>query len=549
MVQVARIIGGAGTGKTTELLRLMEILIREKGVDPFQIGFVSFTRAARHEAAVRAADAFNLKPEDLERSGWFRTLHSICYRQLGIGKELLTGNAESRKWLSSNLGEEVSGGFVSEDDTDLSDGAGEDATEADVALSIWEKARNTLASVDFIWREYIRTGIGVPTQPRCTEIIERYEQVKRIDHRCDFTDLLGRFAGIRFGIDHHDSTSPEGELPSAETWFLDEQQDTSALLDAVCRRLVEPARFAYLCLDPFQAIYGFAGSDARHAMSWEIQAGKERILPKSYRCPSEILSLGEKTLQQCSDYWDRGIEPREAGGSVEAREFGSWWENGIDPRESWLLIARTNFQAKRLAKRLQSEGIPWVPTRGNGGWKSCARTKAINALHALATGGAVTALEWRDVLKTLPSRVGDKEFLNRGIKSQWSKREADWSELIDLEHAGDWGASNSLIEHLGNGRWKNLIKDADIFVSALDRWGFEAVEAPKISVGTIHSVKGAEADNVVLLTTTSQRVETARDTQAGFDEEQRIAYVGVTRARQRLMILDERTPFRLGVAV
>ena len=97
-VQVARTIGGAGTGKTARALDIMDKVIA-KGIDPLQIGFVSFTRAARTEAADRAADQLNIPSKTLQNSGWFRTLHSVCFNCMGIDKrQMITSNKESQEW-------------------------------------------------------------------------------------------------------------------------------------------------------------------------------------------------------------------------------------------------------------------------------------------------------------------------------------------------------------------------------------------------------------------------------------------------------------------
>jgi len=57
VAKVARLVGGAGTGKTTEVIRVMEEAKSGLGGSPFAIGFTSFTRAARAEAVERAAAA------------------------------------------------------------------------------------------------------------------------------------------------------------------------------------------------------------------------------------------------------------------------------------------------------------------------------------------------------------------------------------------------------------------------------------------------------------------------------------------------------------
>ncbi|MEM1063529.1 MAG: UvrD-helicase domain-containing protein, partial [Planctomycetota bacterium] len=85
---VGKYIGGAGTGKTTTLVNTMSDLCERLVLSPHEIGFVSFTRAARSEAADRVASRFGLDAEDLTRNGWFRTLHSVCCKQLGVGEQL-----------------------------------------------------------------------------------------------------------------------------------------------------------------------------------------------------------------------------------------------------------------------------------------------------------------------------------------------------------------------------------------------------------------------------------------------------------------------------
>ena len=551
MVQIARIIGGAGTGKTTELLRLMEINIRN-GIDPFQIGFVSFTRAARAEAASRAGAAFNHKATDLERAGWFRTLHSICYKQLGIGAELITDNVESKSWISEALDEPVSGASLAgEDQTELSGAFDGQPTDADRSLGLWGLSRSTMEPLADVVERVKLFDWQCPEYEDVCRVVRKYEMAKRVHGRCDFTDILGRFAGVRFSIEGHDEEGYEdGEVPDVPVWFLDEQQDTSALLDKVCRRLVEPARFAYVVLDPFQAIYSFSGSSSRHAMAWDVQ--KEKVLPKSHRCPKNILELGEDILRQSSDYWDRKIQPNGPGGEIERMPFGCGWADEINPNDDWLLIARTNWQAKRMAGFLKDRNIPWIPTRGNGGWLECHRTKATQALIDLQAGLYVMDYDWKHIVETLPTKVSDVELLVRGTKTIWKKRETSSPKVEEEQNARwvdgltEWGATPALIERVKTGRWSHLIKNGDEHVEAFKQWGRDAVMKPKVRVGTIHSVKGAQAMNVALLTTTSQKTAMTIDNppeQA--DEEHRIGYVAVTRCRKRLLILDEKTPFQM----
>ena len=76
------VLGPPGTGKTETLLNEVDKYL--KTPDPNRIGYFSFTQKAAYEARDRAMDKFNLTEDDLP---YFRTLHSLAFRRLGIKKE------------------------------------------------------------------------------------------------------------------------------------------------------------------------------------------------------------------------------------------------------------------------------------------------------------------------------------------------------------------------------------------------------------------------------------------------------------------------------
>lgn len=535
MTEIARIIGGAGTGKTTELLRLMDLCLASRVRDPMQIGFVSFTRAARQEAADRAADKFRLPARDLTDAGWFRTLHSVCYRCLGVSSgELVTDSKADREWVHGAVDAPVD----SLPDEDGAEAAFEAATEAGIALRLWDRARNRLEPLLPSWELASECDDRTPPFEWCREIVDRYELGKRLDHRCDFVDLLGRFAGWRFRVDGPERATPEGESPGLPVWFFDEQQDTSALLDSVCHRLIRGARWVYVVGDPFQAIYGWAGADPGLFQGWEVS--KQRILPQSFRCPTRIHEMGECFLREASDYWDRGIAPAEHDGDYEIARWTPGMVQDIDPRDSWLLIARTNHHAARLAGAVKHAGIPWAPTSGLGAWNAPARSLGLATLYYLALGGDAAVIHgegWARAVDLLPAKV-----LDRGTKTRWQKDRAklqkEWVE-IHPEDMSAVGATDELLAMFRTDAWQELIPGADEWCAAVDRWGMKTVREPNVRIGTVHSVKGAEADNVLWLTTTSGPVARQQETAGGHDEECRVNYVACTRARRRLIVAVE----------
>lgn len=555
MGKVVKIIGGAGTGKTTELLRLMEEII-ETGVSPMSIGFVSFTKAARREAAERASRLFGCTVEELERYGWFRTLHSICYQQTQAGKMLLTDS--DREWLTEALGSTIKlSDNKALDDFEVLESAATKASAADQALAFWQAARNRLLPLEEVWEEAFKIDQRITHLDRVLKIVDNYETAKRVQKRVDFTDMLGRFAGIRFDPEEHNmDAQPMGDVPDVPVWFLDEQQDTSALLDAVCKRLTENADQVFVVGDNFQSIYGFAGSDAKFFLNWP--ADEQRIMPRSYRCPPCIMEAGEKMLRRCSDYWDRGIKPSDGQGAIICMTFKDNWVNRITERidEEWLVIARSNLHAQRLAKVLDNNDIPWRSTRGGNKWNSPKRNRVYTTLLALRDDLPITHEEFNLIREVIPMKVKghhpDGGVYEAQLFRRRKKSDPDvpydtlgkWDELIE------WGATEEFKDFIMTGKWhryNNIICRSGEFFRAFSKYGISQIMDPKVRIGTIHSVKGAEADNVIVLASGSKQVTESMKTKAGRDAEHRLAYVAVTRARKRLYILKERTTNALPV--
>lgn len=548
MVHVARIDGGAGCGKTTRLLDTMARHIQDYDRDMHEIAFITFMRSARRDASKRAAERFEVDPKYLEEYGWFRTLHSICYRQLNAGKSLLADNKDDREWLKNVLQEDV---------TAIPDAEGEDGAEsplletsgkASTALALWNASRNRLEPFRAIHERAAYCDERTPSYAECEAVIQRYEDAKKMEHRVDFTDLLGRFGGWEFTLDGPNKVEPFGDVPVIPVWFIDEAQDHSRLSFSCIERCIEPAEFAYFVGDRYQSILGWSGASHRNFTDYPVAEKNQHVLPKSHRCPPEVLALGERILSECSDYWDRGIQPADRKGFVDSVLFEDGWTEKINEYDpSWLLIARTNFHARRIAKKLDEHSIPWVPTRGMGGWNAPARNTALSAMLWLQKGYPVSLEQWQAVVKLLPAKLDGTELFVRGAKTQAAK----WSSehLLDLQDLTEFGATENMLSCISDGRWRDFHEFAPKFCAAVDRFDVDDFSEWMIRVGTIHSAKGAEADNVLLLNTSTHQVARAAESQEGADEERRVGYVAVTRARKRLIVAKEVCRHSLGVPV
>lgn len=545
-MKIARLIGSAGSGKTTELIKIMEGARSNLSVDPMAIGMMSFTRAARQEVAERASAAWNMPVSMLTRDGYIRTGHSICYRQLGVSSgQLITDKKADMEWLVSKFGVNLKTAI--DDDSSSQVYIGDEVVAW--CLNAWNLHRVSLTPLEEVVARLAEYDEDYCSVEEVQMIAEKYETAKRIDERYDYNDLLLRFAGIscspKYGISR---VEPEGSLPPVRAWLFDEQQDASPLLDAVCKRLVSGplVKWCYVVGDPFQAIYGFAGSSASCFLGWK--ADKEKIMPKSYRCPAPILRLGEECLRKMSPsggYFDRGVEPASHEGEIVHRDDIEDLGPILDANEDWLLIARTNYQAGRFLGYCASAGIPARSVRAPA--DPTIRQRGLAALCRLEQNEHVTGQDWAAAVTLLPAKnKSGQDVLERGAKKRWKdKEEASRWDIIFSEDMKDIGATDYLSNAVKSGEWQTLVEHGQSWRRSAKKYGIERAMKPNVRVGTIHSVKGMEADNVAVLTTTSKKVQVASLDTSQHDEECRIAYVAVTRARRRLVIINEggfRTP-------
>jgi DNA helicase II / ATP-dependent DNA helicase PcrA len=498
------VLGPPGTGKTTTLLGYVDDELA-RGVPPDRIGYVTFTRRGADEAASRAVAKFNLSRDQLP---WFRTLHSLCFRRLGCGKEdVLEGKRLGE--FADYAGVKITGRWSE-------DGVISGLAFGDRALFMENLAR--------VRCQPLREAYDAYCDDLPWDRVERFSrclaEYKAQNNLLDFTDMLAAFV-------------ERGEGLGLEVLIVDEAQDLSRLQWEVVRVLSGGCRRVVVAGDDDQAIYAWAGADAAALVTME---GAARVLGQSWRVPRAVQDTALEIISPVTQRRQKEWSPRAAAGEVvravalDEADLSGAWEDTVQPV---LILARNTYIIDtQVVPELRRAGIIYeryerssVPRRV---------LDAVDAWESLRRGGSVLAAEARGVYEHITSGVGVK----RGFKELKKFSDDAAVTLDDLERDGGLMRRDpwyDALDRLPKG-------DVDYLRAARGR-GEDIRGRPRVRVSTIHGSKGGEAQHVVVLTEMARR--TYHEARLDPDAERRVWYVAATRAKEKLSVVDNRrAPFR-----
>ena len=490
------IIGPPGTGKTTTLLNMVEEELAAK-TQPEHIGFVTFTRKGATEARDRAIAKFNL---DKDQFLWFRTLHSLCFRALGMtSADVLEGQKmkEFAEWIGVPI---TTKGRTEEDEGRLFGNE-----RGDRILQMEHKARVRNVSLreqydsdsdDLSWWEVERVAHGL-------------QEYKRAHTLYDFNDMLDMFVRQEW-------------TPSLEVLFVDEAQDLSAIQWRVVEKLGRNCRRIVIAGDDDQAIYNWAGAAVDHFVDMQ---GDVRVLGQSWRVPKSVQRVADGIIGRVKHRRSKEWSPRDEEGIV--RQIGL---RDIDfSGESILVLGRNALYLNDVQKRLHSMGYMYE-RNGHPSISNKRRNQLVTWERILRRGEAATVADVRKVYEEMSSGVGIK----RGFKELRHLAPDQLVTLADLKQSG--GLLRDDVWHDALDRIPLVERE---YIRACLRRGEKMSASPRIRLSTIHGSKGGEADEVVLLTDMATR--TYREALEDPESEARVWYVAVTRARKILTIVRPAT--------
>ncbi len=311
-----------------------------------------------------------------------------------------------------------------------------------------------------------------------------------------FADTLTQYKGDMFKIDFDDMLAnfvKARPLVDVDAVVIDEAQDLSNTQWNVAKVAFRQAKHIEIAGDDDQAIYAWNGANVERFLG---VAGNKTVLEQSYRLPRTAYTLANNIIKQVGTRYDKQWLPRANDGAVHHLNASD--QAPIGNGEDWLLLARNGYQLSELEDTCVIKGVPYVVKN-----KSSVDLDHVRAI-------------------TLWGRLG------KGTELQDEEMEHVHAYTKCRDYGVKWFDALTGIN----------LATREYYLSCL-RNGHRLQDTPKVHINTIHGVKGGEATNVLLKTDMSYK--TYNSMQVNPDNEHRVFYVGATRTKENLFVIQPET--------
>lgn len=529
-INETRVFGPPGTGKTTYTSK--QIMYAAEQFGPESILVASFTRAAAKELISRD------QPIADDQIG---TLHAHCYRLLGK-PELAEVKAKEFNEEYPHFAITPSGNIKLDDGLTGPDGEEGGPGGGDELLAQMSVYRARMIPKN-LWL------------PGVIDFARAWEHFKHQTGYLDFQDLI--------------ETAGENFFPpkNAMIGVFDEVQDFTPSQLKLIRGWAKQMHWIMMAGDDDQTLYSFTGATPDAFLNPPVPDENKRILRQSYRVPAKAMRLANNIIHKVSLREPKEYKPREEEGRIYGSD-ATWKKPDqllptikgyLREERSVMVLATCSYILAPTIRMFRENGLPFsnVYKATRGDW---------NPIRAKQTGNAGAFGRYCAFLEP-----AGPEFQGRRL---WTPHQlASWIEVIKAKGNFKKGTKKAVKElaQIKDMRAENILRfltdhmEEDAFDAAIaldhywfldnltaakatsfefpskiyDAYGPEAPDvARQLTVGTIHSVKGAEADVVILFPDLSFRgaQQYAARTGEGFDQILRQFYVAVTRTRHTLIL-------------
>jgi len=517
------VLAGAGTGKTRTITHRIAHLVRTGHVAPGQVLAVTFT--------ARAAGEMRTRLRALSVAGvQARTFHAAALRQLRYfwprvvggppwqlveGKLRIVGHAAGRARMGTDA-----------------------ATLRDLAGEIeWAKASLVTPAEYPAAVARLRRDVPGPAE-QVAAVYAGYEEAKTAAELLDFDDLLLHVAGA---LEEHGDIAQEFR-DRYRCFVVDEYQDVTPLQQRVLDAWLGERDDLTVVGDANQTIYTFAGASPRHLLEFPRRFPEAVVvrLQRDYRSTPQVVScantligaardrpagtrlrlVGQRPAGPDPDFTEHDDEVAEA--AAVATRIRRMVAEGVPPSEIAVLF-RVNAQSETYEQALTEAGVPYQVRGGERFFHRPEIRRAMSVIRMAGAGSGAVPSSLVDDVRAVLAPLGLTPDPPGGAAQR-----AQWESLLALVE---------LAEELAG-----VEPEADLrrFAAELDTRA-DAAHPPTVqgvTLASLHAAKGLEWDVVFLvgLVDGTLPIQHADGDEHAIEEERRLLYVGITRARRQVLL-------------
>ena len=271
------VLSGAGSGKTRVITHRIACLIRDRGVEPWQILALTFTNKAAEEMKNRVAILLGMKSLRM----WIGTFHSICARILRINAQTL--GFTSRFIIFDGLDQKS---IIRRIMKEM--GISKDTISPDKVLYEINSAKQELIHYSFF------NNIDNPEKKMIGRIFKKYQDRLIRSNSMDFGDLIFNVVKL---LDEHPDIRKQYQSRFRHI-LVDEYQDTDPSQHALVELLTGDEKNICVVGDDNQSIYRFRGAEVENVLDFERSFPGAKVLHmmQNYRSTKHILGAANDVI-------------------------------------------------------------------------------------------------------------------------------------------------------------------------------------------------------------------------------------------------------------
>ncbi len=542
------ILAGAGSGKTRVLVQKVLYLIYEKRITPLNILMITFTNKAANE----------MKERVKTHLGFTGTFHGLCAsilrrkgENIGIGSNFVIYDEDDAQSVIKKI---------------LKD-AGDDRYTPGYYINRISAAKNQLINP----KQYLELFSDY-NAAKVAEVYEKYEKVLKKNYALDFDDLIMKVVQMLI------------KFPSILEYFqnrfryilVDEFQDTNYAQYTLTRLLAERDKNITAVGDFSQSIYSWRGADIKNLEKFKEDFNQTKIfyLEENYRSTQQILKFAYQVISKNQTHPILELFTNNSKGEevefmdMENEQYEALFiaekikELSVGfPFSSFAVLYRTNAQSRVIEEAFLHFGIPYVLIGGTRFYERreikdiiCMLRLLINPTDSVAEDriqklGKRRWLSFQNVQNGLKENVKIKQT-NELMEEIF--RATNYLSMYNPDLEEDFARLENIKELRSVGQtFPNLVE----FLEQIALVESEYSEGEKmgknkdgVRLMTLHQAKGLEFPYVFIVGVEEGILPHSRsiDDIYALEEERRLFYVGITRAKKKLYITYAKKRFMFG---